>query len=335
MLNLRGQTAMLAWALAVPSLCFTPSVHAQDSGNAALQPQAQLAPPPEQNPAESLAGADASALPSAPTPASSTPATAAPPIAEPESEPPGIADNSFLIEEAYNQEYGVVQHIQVWTKMWVGNDWAYSFTQEWPLNLAPKNQLSYTLQSLHTDPGTGVGWGDLILNYRYQVVQNQRWALAPRFSVLAPTGDSKVGRGAGGWGWQTNLPLSWSWHSRLVTHWNLGATHVPHAKDPRGNRAPVWGYNAGQSFIYAPSKRFNLMLETVFNSTEVVEGPGMTRRVNSCLVSPGLRWAHNLKNGTQIVPGFGFPIGVGSSRGEYGLVAYFSVEHPFAGRRNK
>lgn len=217
----------------------------------------------------------------------------------------------------------------------VGNDWTYSYTQEWPVDRAPKNQLSYTLQALHTDPGTGTGLGDLILNYRYQVLQKKRWAFALRFSVLAPTGDYKVGRGASGWGWQTSLPVSWKWHPKLVTHWDLGATHVPHAKDPLGNRATVWGYNAGQSFIFLASKRFNLMLETVFNSTEAVEGPGMTGRVNSILVSPGFRWAHNLKNGTQIVPGFGFPIGVGPSRGEYGLVVYFSVERPFTRPKNK
>lgn len=278
-----------------------------------------------------LTAASALAQAQEPTPSASesSPTAPLPAAVEEKGEGPGIADNSFLVEEAYNQEFGVVQHIQMWVKNWVGNDWNYSFTQEWPVNLAPKNQLSYTFQSLHTAPGSGTGIGDMILNYRYQVVQTKRWAFAPRFSVLAPTGNYRLGRGAGGWGWQTNLPVSWTWHRLLVTHWNLGATHVPHARDLLGNRAPVWGYNAGQSFIFLPSKRFNLMLESVFNSTEAVEGPAMTGRINSILISPGLRWAHNLKNGTQIVPGFGFPIGVGPSRGDYGLVVYFSVEHPF------
>jgi len=265
---------------------------------------------------------------SAAAPAEKSAASEAP--ASEESEKPGIMDNSFLIEEAYNQEYGVVQHIQLWTKMWVGNGWAYSFTQEWPVNLAPKNQLSYTLQSLHTAPGSGMGMGDLLLNYRYQALQSKRWAFAPRFSVLAPTGDYRLGRGAGGWGWQAMLPVSWQWHSKLVTHWNLGATHVPHAKDALGNQATAWGYNAGESFIYMPSQRFNVMVETVFNSSESVEGSKMTGRTNSILVSPGVRWAYNLKNGTQIVPGIAVPVGVGPSHGEYGLVVYFSVEHPFA-----
>jgi hypothetical protein len=41
-----------------------------------------------------------------------------------------IQDNSFLAEEAYNQEPGVVQHIQTFTPLWNSRTWAYSFTQE-------------------------------------------------------------------------------------------------------------------------------------------------------------------------------------------------------------
>ena len=50
----------------------------------------------------------------------------------------GVQDNSFLIEEAYNQEPGVVQHIFNLTgsrdKMRGPDDraWTFTFTQEWP-----------------------------------------------------------------------------------------------------------------------------------------------------------------------------------------------------------
>ena len=43
-----------------------------------------------------------------------------------------IQDHSFLLEEAYNQERGVVQHISTFAFA-SGQDWGYSFTQEWPL----------------------------------------------------------------------------------------------------------------------------------------------------------------------------------------------------------
>lgn len=44
-----------------------------------------------------------------------------------------IQDNSFLIEEAYNQEDGVVQHIQMFQYLKKSKDWVYTFTQEWPV----------------------------------------------------------------------------------------------------------------------------------------------------------------------------------------------------------
>ncbi|MBI2682263.1 MAG: transporter [Acidobacteriales bacterium] len=251
--------------------------------------------------------------------------------------PPEIADNSFLIEEAYNQEYGVVQHIQAFSRMWDSGDYVYSFIQEWPFNPAPRHQLSYTIFAARAGgfPGSGFGIGDIALNYRYQVVQNDRWAFAPRVSVLLPAGDSTVGRGSGGAGVQFNLPVSVTHSKWLVTHWNLGATIIPDAKNPAGQSAAVHGFNAGQSFIYKPHHRFNLMLETVYNSTEGVITPGKTQREHSLLLNPGFRWAYNLKNGTQIVPGISMPLGIGPSSGARGIFLYFSIEHPFGKRRDK
>ncbi len=254
-----------------------------------------------------------------------------PPPATPE-KPAAIEDNSFLVEEAYNQEYGVVQHIQSFTRFWNSEDWVYSFTQEWPFNPAPKHQLSYTLTGLGSS-GSGGGIGDTALNYRYQLVRTERLAFSPRVSFLAPTGDSRQGRGAGGAGVQFNLPFSAVLHPKLVSHWNVGATLVPNAKNPASDKAAVHGYNFGQSFIYLAHPRFNLMLETVFNSTEEVLAPQQTQRENSAFVSPGFRWAHNLKSGLQIVPGVAVPVGVGRSRGEVGVIFYLSLEHPFGKKK--
>jgi hypothetical protein len=44
---------------------------------------------------------------------------------------PVIQDNSFLVEEAYNQEEGVVQHINTFVRQHNG-DLLYTFTQECP-----------------------------------------------------------------------------------------------------------------------------------------------------------------------------------------------------------
>jgi hypothetical protein len=125
---------------------------------------------------------------------------------------PGIQDNSFLVEEAYNQNFGVVQHISSFTRFWNSKDWNYSFTQEWPVPGDERHQLSYTLVALHSGglPGSGIGIGDVFLNYRYQLVGNgdTRVAFSPRLSLILPTGDSSQGRGAGSFGVQTSLPLS-------------------------------------------------------------------------------------------------------------------------------
>ena len=111
---------------------------------------------------------------------------------------PGIQDNSFLVEEAYNQELGVVQHISSFTRFWDSKDWNYSFTQEWPVG-NQRHQLSYTLVALHSGgfPDSGPGIGDVVLNYRYQLVGSgdTRTAFSPRASLILPAGDSFQGRG--------------------------------------------------------------------------------------------------------------------------------------------
>ena len=65
-----------------------------------------------------------------------------------------IQDNSFLIEEAYNQEAGVVQHIGSFRRQ--GKDRFFAFTQELPLgSQAPERSRCFaTRKSLR---GTGSG----------------------------------------------------------------------------------------------------------------------------------------------------------------------------------
>jgi len=253
---------------------------------------------------------------------------AAPPTAA-----PGIQDNSFLVEEAYNQNFGVVQHISSFTRFFDSKDWNYTFTQEWPAPGDERHQLSYTLVALHAGafPGSGVGIGDVFLNYRYQLVGSgeTRVAFSPRLSLIFPTGDSTVGRGSGSFGLQTNLPLSVVLGRKLVSHWNAGATFFPHAQDASGDRAATAGYNFGQSFIWLTNARFNVMLETVFARSQTVVSSNHTEWTSSLFLSPGIRWAYNFKNGLQIVPGIGVPLGVGPSAGERAIFLYLSFEHPF------
>jgi hypothetical protein len=249
----------------------------------------------------------------------------------PRSDP--IQDNSFLIEEAYNQENGVIQHISTFERLGNSKDCVYTRTDEWPLR-SYKHQLSVTLAANHSGalPGSGAGWGDTAFNYRYQLAGNgeTKVAVAPRLSLLFPTGDSTFGRGAGGFGLQTNLPISIQHSAHLVSHWNAGATWIPHAVDVNCAAAGTMGFNLGQSLVWLARPRVNFLLETLWTSNEEVVGPGQTQRYQNLYVSPGIRWAYNLKGDLQIVPGVAAPIGIGPSAGNNGVMVYLSFEHPFA-----
>ena len=252
-------------------------------------------------------------------------------------EEPGIQDNSFLIEEAYNQEYGVMQHIQTFQRFWNSRSWGYSYTNELPVDAAPRHQLSYTIPVMNLADGTGSGVGDIALNYRYQLIGSgeTKVAFSPRFTLLVPTGDYKIGQGAGALGYQGMLPVSWVHNQRFVTHWNLGATITPAQKNALGETANTYTVTAGQSVVFNVSRRVNLFLETVWASTENVIAANQTERASAVFLNPAIRWAYNFKNGTQVVPGIGFPVGVGPSQGDWGIFAYFSIEHPFTRSRNR
>jgi len=238
-----------------------------------------------------------------------------------------IQDNSFLIEEAYNQEKGVIQHIQSFQYM-NGGRWQYTFSQEWPV---PKetHQLSYTIPVARLEaPAHRTGLGDLLLNYRYQAILKEGIAASPRFSLVLPTGDYKKGLGTGTVGYQVMLPVSVELNDRFVTHWNLGWTFTPDSRSELGEKADTVATNYGASLIYLASENFNLMLEAAGTAGEKVVAPGVTAPDNTFLINPGLRFAINFASGLQIVPGISFPIGIGPSKGDYGVFTYLSFEHP-------
>jgi hypothetical protein len=235
-------------------------------------------------------------------------------------EPAPIADNSFLIEEAYNQEAGVVQHIGTFARAEGGDAWDFSFTQEWPLG-GLRHQLSFTAPVSHAE-GTGTGLGDVALNYRYQLAGEGEAPLyvAPRVSVLVPTGNEEEGRGTGTLGVQVNLPVSYVVTPALATHWNAGAT--------LGTDETTLDYHLGASAVWRLRPSFNLLVEAVWLSQELTAAAGEGRE-ESAFLNPGVRWAHDFAGGLQIVPGVAYTIGIGPSAGEDGLFLYLSFEHPF------
>ncbi len=79
-----------------------------------------------------------------------------------------IQDNSFLLEDAYNQEPGVIQHISFFSRDRDTGESVYTFTEEWPAR-GQAHQLSVTVQALGLKDAAAdrrAGVGDTALNYR-------------------------------------------------------------------------------------------------------------------------------------------------------------------------
>jgi hypothetical protein len=223
-----------------------------------------------------------------------------------------IADNSFLVEEAYNQEAGVVQHIGTWLRAMRTAPWIFTFTQEWPLG-SQTHQLSYSIPFQQGgSPNRYSGFGDAAINYRYQLLAaDAPVSLSPRVSLLIPTGSEARGLGSGSLGAQVNLPLSARLGSSVVTHWNAGVTAIP----------DITTFNLGGSVIWLAHPVFNIVCEAIW----LEQNTG----ARTVVLNPGVRWAHNFASGLQIVPGVAYGIGLGPSRGEETLFFYLSFEHRF------
>ena len=246
-----------------------------------------------------------------------------------------IRDNSFLIEEAYNQEWGVVQHVFTFQRMRGVRGWEATFTQEWPAP-AERHQLSYTVPMQRSAAGATMetGVGDIALNYRHQLrmPEGSAAAVSPRLSLLLPTGDERQGRGAGGVGVEVNLPLSVELSPWLVSHSNLGGAWTPSARNAADDEASAGSVFAGQSLIWLAHPKLSLMLEALWTHDQSVVGGDATEWERGFVVAPGARAAIDFPSGLQIVPGIAFPLGIGPSDGERGIYLYLSLEHPFRRR---
>lgn len=237
----------------------------------------------------------------------------------------GIQDNSFLVEEAYNQEPGVVQHIINAPIFFTGGQTEFVpiFTQEWPF-FSQTHQLSYTLPYIFTEDENGIA--DIRLNYRFQAFMEteRKPAFAPRFTLVLPTGDRDKGFGNGRVGYETNMPFSKIVSDRWTVHFNAGMSIYP---DVRGH--DLFNYLLGGSAIYAVSRDFNLMLESVAVWNEDVDPARRVERTTNAVISPGARYAINCPGDLQIVVGAAVPIGLTSDSPDWGLFFYVSFEHPF------
>jgi DtxR family Mn-dependent transcriptional regulator len=236
-----------------------------------------------------------------------------------------ITDNSFLVEEAFNQEAGVVQNIFGIFAPGDGS-WVAAFTQEWPIRVQA-HQFSYTVALARIDRSTGIG--DTLLNYRFQLWDEtaRRPAFSPRVSLVLPTGDHTRRLGNGGVGWDFNLPVSKQFGD-LYLHWNAGLTLLPSAEgDGVSETHNLVAPRVAASGIWRVRPMFNLILESVFAWAEEVAGT-TTERTYATVVVPGFRTGWNVGEAQAIV-GLGVPVTFESGTTDTGVFGYFSYELPF------
>ncbi len=244
---------------------------------------------------------------------------------------PAIEDNSMFLEEAYNQEEKVVQHISNFFMLPnLQDNFFYAFTQEWPA-FGLKHQLSYTILYSSLNNGSYQGVGDILLNYRYQLSYKENFvACSPRFSLIIPTGSKSKGIGHGAWGWQANLPVSKRWSNHFVNHFNIGTTSFFNVKAPDFNfNATLFSYFAGLSSIWLVTEKFNLMLECMTNRDA---NPGKNNKIeyiNQTVLAPAFRFAVNMGK-VQVVPGVSVPFTfIDGAKAEVGGFLYLSFEHAY------
>ena len=250
----------------------------------------------------------------------------------------GFSDHSFLLEEAYNQERGEVQHTfnAVYTNDFRRRGWSFNFEQEWWL-FTEDHQVAFSIPFSHLreEGEKQRGVGDILIEYRYQFAEEgpNIPAVAPKFGLVLPTGDRDKGTGNGvvGYGW--GIAASKKVASRLALHANLGLTYLPKVRvplddDPRlSPKRSLVSYDVGASVVFALSSNIHMLLEWVGEFEEDINDKGKKERAFKAILSPGIRAAVINKDGLQTVVGIGIPIGVNGPADNYGVFLYFSVEH--------
>ena len=238
-----------------------------------------------------------------------------------------ILDNSFLVEEAFNQERGIFQNILGFQRS--DSEWTFGFTQEWPVR-SQRHQLSYTV------PFAGVsgdnGFGDVMIHYRYQATMEDSAhpAISPRLSLILPTGASDSTHDSAGL--QLNLPVSRQ-RGNLYFHGNAGFTWHPrarvHASGSEDERLSLLTPHVAGSGIYRVRPMFNVMLESVLEFEQVANPDGSKDRETVFTLSPGVRGGWDLGN-QQLILGAAIPVTWVASSSSAGVLLYLSYELPFA-----
>ena len=250
----------------------------------------------------------------------------------------GLDDNSFLVEEAYNQDRGEVQHTlnAVYSNDSKRRGWSFNFEQEWWL-FTEDHQIAFSIPFFHLreEGEKPRGVGDIQVQYRYQLTEENPNlpAVAPGFSLILPSGSRDKGTGNGVVGYEWSIAASKKVASRLAFHANLGLTYLPKVRVPLDDlhrlspKRSLLSCDVGASLVFALSSDVHMLLEWAGEFEEEINDKGRRERDFKAVLSPGIRAAVINNEDLQTVVGLGIPIGVTAPAENYGVFLYFSVEH--------
>jgi hypothetical protein len=189
------------------------------------------------------------------------------------------------------------------------------------------HQFSYTVPLARADRRAGIG--DVLLNYRYQLRQESTRgpAIAPRLSLVTPTGSTTNGFGSGVVGLQVNVAFSKQIRD-LYVHWNVGWTWLPRIAVTGGGHESLTSPQVAASGIWRVSPMFNLMVESIVQFEESIDERLHAMHERIVTISPGFRRGWNVGD-RQIVVGAAVPVSFADGDRRTALLTYVSYELPF------
>ena len=217
---------------------------------------------------------------------------------------PTIGVNGFFVEEAYNQEAGVLQQFAHYT---AGRDghWLLRLEQEWPI-FSERHQLDL---ELGIDDVRLQSFG---LGYRFMLLGGEDEPL-----TITPGVEATLSRDAKP-EYEAALPVSFAFAEGWTSNSSVGVSFTPGEDEV--------GFTAGEGVMRRVGSSLNLLVEALY-STDESPIPG-DETEGSVFVIPGFQYAFDLSPRVQLVPGVAMPIGVGKANGERGVLLYLSIEHP-------
>lgn len=237
-----------------------------------------------------------------------------------------LRDNSFLIEEAFNQEPGKVQ-----TKLRffrVEEDTELRIGQEWPLG-GQRHQLSFTLPFRANTEEELFRLTDVRLTYGLQAQEEGpgRPAFAPRLTAILPTAEEEDREGQGTPGIELLLPFSKQVGGTYL-HANLGMTHRFGVDAGLDKERLLFTPFVGGSAVLRVTRGLDLLLETRADFQEQATGQGGADRETKWLLNPGVRFGREFGD-NLLVAGAAAPLGLAGPLREVGFFGYISYELRF------